>query len=55
MSVSVQTADFDLSAEVARLTDGRTDIGAIVTFTGTKNSFRIFATAASSNDSWAIT
>ena len=35
MSVSVQTADFDLSAEVARLTDGRTDIGAIVTFTGT--------------------
>ena len=35
MSVSVQREDFDLSAEVARLTAGRTDIGAIVTFTGT--------------------
>ena len=35
MSVSVQPQDFDLSTEVARLTAGRTDIGAIVTFTGT--------------------
>ncbi len=35
MSVSVQTADFDLSGEVAAVTAGRTDIGAIVTFTGT--------------------
>lgn len=35
MSVSVQAEDFDLSREVAALTDGRTDIGAIVTFTGT--------------------
>ena len=26
--------DFDVGAEVARLTAGRTDIGAIVTFTG---------------------
>lgn len=32
--VSIQAADFDLSTEVARLTDGRTDIGAIVTFSG---------------------
>jgi molybdopterin synthase catalytic subunit len=35
MSVRVQTADFDLSHEVRALTAGRTDIGAIVTFTGT--------------------
>ena len=35
MSVSVQAEDFDISREVAALTEGRTDIGAIVTFTGT--------------------
>ena len=34
MTVRVQSAPFDLSAEVAALTAGRTDIGAIVTFTG---------------------
>ncbi len=35
MSVSVQAEDFDISREVAALVEGRTDIGAIVTFTGT--------------------
>jgi len=35
MGVRVQSEDFDLTAEVAALTAGRTDIGAIVTFTGT--------------------
>jgi molybdopterin synthase catalytic subunit len=35
VSVRVQREDFDLGAEVARLTAGRTDIGAVVTFTGT--------------------
>ena len=35
MSVAVQIKDFDISREVAALTAGRTDIGAIVTFTGT--------------------
>jgi molybdopterin synthase catalytic subunit len=35
MTVRVQTGPFDLSAEVAALTAGRTDIGAVVTFTGT--------------------
>jgi molybdopterin synthase catalytic subunit len=35
MAVRVQHEDFDLSAEVARLVAGRTDIGAVVTFTGT--------------------
>jgi molybdopterin synthase catalytic subunit len=35
MSVLVQTEDFDVSREIAALTAGRTDIGAIVTFTGT--------------------
>ena len=35
MTVRVQTAPFDLTAEVAALTAGRADIGAIVTFTGT--------------------
>lgn len=35
MAVRVQDAPFDISTEVAALTAGRTDIGAIVTFTGT--------------------
>lgn len=33
--IRVQTGDFDIAAEVERLRAGRTDIGAIVTFTGT--------------------
>jgi molybdopterin synthase catalytic subunit len=32
--VRIQAEDFDLAAEVAKLTAGRTDIGAIVTFSG---------------------
>ncbi|VAW13518.1 Molybdopterin synthase catalytic subunit MoaE [hydrothermal vent metagenome] len=35
MGVRVQEADFNLGAEVAGLTAGNHDIGAIVTFTGT--------------------
>ncbi|MGE0766768.1 MAG: molybdenum cofactor biosynthesis protein MoaE [Hyphomicrobiaceae bacterium] len=35
MAVRVQVEDFDVSRETADLTRGRTDIGAIVTFTGT--------------------
>ena len=34
MSVSVQAAAFDTALEVRSLTAGRTDIGAVVTFTG---------------------
>lgn len=34
MSVRVQREDFDLGAELAALRAGRTDIGAIVSFTG---------------------
>jgi molybdopterin synthase catalytic subunit len=34
LSVRVETADFEVGAEIAGLTNGRTDIGAIVTFTG---------------------
>lgn len=34
MAVRVQTEDFDISAEVRALTAGRTDIGAVATFTG---------------------
>ena len=33
--IRVQQEDFDIGAEIARLKSGRTDIGAIVTFTGT--------------------
>jgi molybdopterin synthase catalytic subunit len=33
-TIRVQSNDFDLAAEQARLTAGRTDIGAVVTFTG---------------------
>ncbi|MDR6899505.1 molybdenum cofactor biosynthesis protein MoaE [Rhizobium miluonense] len=32
--VRVQREDFDLQAEIDRLTDGRRDIGAVVTFSG---------------------
>ncbi|MBB3382667.1 MULTISPECIES: molybdenum cofactor biosynthesis protein MoaE [unclassified Rhizobium] len=32
--VRVQRKDFDLQAEIDRLTDGRRDIGAVVTFSG---------------------
>ena len=34
MSVRVTTADFEIGAEIARLRAGRTDIGAVVAFTG---------------------
>jgi len=34
MAVRVQTGDFDVGAEIAALTAGRADIGAVVTFTG---------------------
>jgi molybdopterin synthase catalytic subunit len=33
--IRIQTEPFDIAAEVTALTAGRTDIGAIVTFTGT--------------------
>ena len=33
--IRVQQEDFDIAAEIAKLRAGRTDIGAIVTFTGT--------------------
>jgi molybdopterin synthase catalytic subunit len=33
--IRVQPEDFDIGAEIAALKQGRTDIGAIVTFTGT--------------------
>lgn len=34
MKISVQTGDFDLGAECAALTRGRTDIGAVASFVG---------------------
>jgi molybdopterin synthase catalytic subunit len=34
MTVRLQREDFDVNAEAAALTRGRTDIGAVVTFTG---------------------
>ena len=34
MAVSVQEADFDVGAEMALMTSGRADIGALVSFTG---------------------
>ena len=33
--IRVQSEDFDVGAEIERLTAGRTDLGAIVSFTGT--------------------
>ncbi len=35
MSVRVQYEDFDVSTEISGLTGARTDVGAVVTFTGT--------------------
>ncbi|MEQ8825038.1 MAG: molybdopterin synthase catalytic subunit MoaE [Filomicrobium sp.] len=35
MAVRVQQENFDIGAEIAALTNSRTDIGAVVTFTGT--------------------
>ncbi|MDE2013701.1 MAG: molybdopterin synthase catalytic subunit MoaE [Alphaproteobacteria bacterium] len=32
--ISIQTHDFDVNAEIAALTEGRSDIGAVVTFSG---------------------
>ncbi len=37
--IQVQAEDFDLAAELAALTAGRTDIGAVVTFTGLVRDF----------------
>jgi molybdopterin synthase catalytic subunit len=34
LTVRIQREDFDIGAEIARLTAGRTDIGAVATFTG---------------------
>ena len=34
MAVRVQTNDFNIASEMAALTQGRSDIGAVVTFTG---------------------
>src|SRR3954467_10997166 len=34
MSVRIQREDFDVGAEIARLAHGRTDIGAVASFTG---------------------
>jgi len=34
MAVRLQSEDFDVTAEIDRLVAGRTDIGAVVTFTG---------------------
>jgi molybdopterin synthase catalytic subunit len=46
LSVRVQREDFDIGAEVRRLTAGRTDIGAIVTFTGTVRSENVGSAVA---------
>ncbi|MFA9474946.1 MAG: molybdopterin synthase catalytic subunit MoaE [Filomicrobium sp.] len=35
MGIRIQTEDFNIGAEIAGLTGGRTDIGSVVTFTGT--------------------
>ena len=32
--VRIQAADFDIAAEISKLTEGRADVGAVVTFSG---------------------
>ena len=34
MAIRVQREDFDVGAEIAAVTTGRADVGAVVTFTG---------------------
>jgi molybdopterin synthase catalytic subunit len=34
VTIRLQTADFDIAAEIAAMTKGRTDIGAVVSFSG---------------------
>jgi molybdopterin synthase catalytic subunit len=34
VTIRIQEADFDIAQEIAALTDGRSDIGAVVSFTG---------------------
>ena len=34
LTIRIQDADFDIAGEIARLSEGRTDIGAVVSFTG---------------------
>jgi molybdopterin synthase catalytic subunit len=34
VTIRIQQADFDIGCEIAALTEGRTDIGAVVTFSG---------------------
>lgn len=34
VTIRIQQADFDIGREIAALTEGRTDIGAVVTFSG---------------------
>jgi molybdopterin synthase catalytic subunit len=34
VTIRIQEADFDITREIAALTDGRTDIGAVVSFSG---------------------
>ena len=39
MKILVQEQDFDIAAEISALSHGRTDVGAIVTFTGLVRDF----------------
>ncbi len=39
MKIHVQDYDFDISSEIKELREGRTDVGAIVTFTGLVRDF----------------
>ena len=34
VTIRIQSADFDIAAEIAALTRGNTDIGAVVSFSG---------------------
>jgi molybdopterin synthase catalytic subunit len=34
VTIRIQQADFDIAAEIAALTNGRTDVGAVVSFSG---------------------
>jgi molybdopterin synthase catalytic subunit len=55
MSVSVQEADFDAGAEIAALSAGRDDVGAVASFVGLVRADKSAATSAGANSVQAMT
>ena len=55
MSISVQEADFDAGAEIAALSTGREDVGAVASFVGLVRADKTAGTSAGANAVQAMT